>query len=219
MSKQVLLSVLFFVASLITVQSAFAQSDRGTITGTVSDSTGAVISSVPVQAKNTVTGVAYDSATSTTGNYTISQLPAGSYELSMTAPGFKKYTRAGLTVEVAQVLRVDIALGVGASTESVTVTAAATLLNTETGDVRHDIRAETLDDLPVLGIGASQAGSAGIRNPNAMVNLIPGTYFIANAEVRINGAPDNTQSFRIEGQDASNTGTPGVAAQTQPSVD
>jgi hypothetical protein len=219
MSKEVLLSVLFFVASLITVQSAFAQSDRGTITGTVSDSTGAVISSVPVQAKNTVTGVAYDSATSTTGNYTISQLPAGSYELSMTAPGFKKYTRAGLTVEVAQVLRVDIALEVGASTESVTVTAAATLLNTETGDVRHDIRSETLDDLPVLGIGAGQAGSGGIRNPNAMVNLIPGTFFIANAEVRINGAPDNTQAFRIEGQDASNTGTPGVPSQTQPSVD
>ena len=198
---------------------AFAQSDRGTITGTVTDSTGAVIPNAPVQAKNSVTGVAYQGATSDTGNYTLSQLPAGPYQLSMAAPGFKKYTRAGLTVEVAQVLRVDITLEVGASTESVTVTAAASLLNTETGDVRHDIRSETLDELPVLGIGAANAGSGGIRNPNAMVNLIPGTYFIANAEVRINGAPDNTQSFRIEGQDASNTGTPGVAAQTQPSVD
>ena len=214
MQKRVILFAIFLAASL-----AFAQSDRGTMTGTVTDSTGAVIPNVPVQAKNTGTGVVYDGATSTTGNYTISQLPAGSYELSMSAPGFKKYTRTGLTVEVAQVLRVDIPLEVGASTESVTVSAAASLLNTETGDVRHDIRTETLDDLPVLGIGAAQAGSAGIRNPNAMVNLIPGTYFIANAEVRINGAPDNTQSFRIEGQDASNTGTPGVAAQTQPSVD
>jgi len=214
MKKRVFIFGLFFIAT-----AAFPQSDRGTITGTVTDSTGAVISSVPLQAKNSETGVVYDGATSTTGNYTISQLPAGPYEISLSAPGFKKYTRAGLTVEVAQVLRVDIALEVGASTESVTVTSAATLLNTETGDVRHDIRAESLDDLPVLGIGASQAGSAGIRNPNAMVNLIPGTYFIANAEVRINGAPDNTQSFRIEGQDASNTGTPGVAAQTQPSVD
>jgi len=204
---------------LLAASLTFGQSDRGTITGTVSDSTGAVIANAPVQAKNSGTGVVYESATSTTGNYTISQLPAGTYELSTAAPGFKKYTRAGLTVEVAQVLRVDIPLEVGASTESVTITAAATLLNTETGDVRHDIKADTLDDLPVLGIGASQAGSAGIRNPNAMVNLIPGTYFIANAEVRINGAPDNTQSFRIEGQDASNTGTPGVAAQTQPSVD
>ncbi len=197
----------------------FAQSDRGTITGAVTDSTGAVIANAPLQAKNSLTGIVYDGSTSATGNYTISQLPAGSYQISMSAPGFKAYTRAGLTVEVAQVLRVDIALEVGAATESVTITAAATLLNTETGDVRHDIRAETLDELPVLGIGAGQAGSSGIRNPNAMVNLIPGTFFIPNSEVRVNGAPDNTQSFRIEGQDASNTGTPGVAAQTQPSVD
>src|ERR1035441_10164980 len=175
MQKRVILFAIFLAASL-----AFAQSDRGTMTGTVTDSTGAVIPNVPVQAKNTGTGVVYDGATSTTGNYTISQLPAGSYELSMSAPGFKKYTRTGLTVEVAQVLRVDIPLEVGASTESVTVSAAASLLNTETGDVRHDIRTETLDDLPVLGIGAAQAGSAGIRNPNAMLNLIPGTYFIAN---------------------------------------
>ncbi|HEX4274896.1 MAG TPA: TonB-dependent receptor [Bryobacteraceae bacterium] len=218
MTKRSIFGLLLAVSALFVPQ-AFSQSDRGTMTGTVSDSTGAVIANAPVQAKNSGTGVVYDSATSTTGNYTISQLPAGNYEISVSAPGFKKYTRAGLTIEVAQVLRVDIALEVGASTESVTVTAAATLLNTETGDVRHDIRADSLDDLPVLGIGASQAGSSGIRNPNAMVNLIPGTYFIANAEVRVNGAPDNTQSFRIEGQDASNTGTPGVAAQTQPSVD
>jgi hypothetical protein len=209
----------FIVGLFLAVSVAFSQSDRATITGTVTDSTGAVISSVPIQAKNSETGIVYDGATSTTGNYTISQLPVGTYEISMSAPGFKKYTRAGLTVEVAQVLRVDITLEVGAASESVTVTEAASLLNTETGDVRHDIRAETLDDLPVLGIGASQAGSAGIRNPNAMVNLIPGTFFIANSEVRVNGAPANTQSFRIEGQDASNTGTPGVAAQTQPSVD
>ncbi|MGB6946711.1 MAG: TonB-dependent receptor [Bryobacteraceae bacterium] len=197
----------------------FSQSDRGTITGTVTDSTGAVIANAPVQAKNSETGVVYEGATSNTGNYTISQLPAGSYEISTSAPGFKKYTRAGLVVEVAQILRADIALDVGAATESVVVTAAASLLNTETGDVRHDVRSESLDELPILGIGANQAGSSGIRNPNAMVNLIPGTFFIANAEVRVNGAPDNTQSFRIEGQDASNSGTPGVAAQTQPSVD
>jgi hypothetical protein len=214
MSKRFVVSGLFLFASL-----AFPQSDRGTLTGTATDSTGAVIANVPIQARNTGTGVVYDGATSTTGNYTLSQLPAGPYELSMAAPGFKKYTRSGLTVEVAQVLRVDISLEVGAATESVTVTAAGTLLNTETGDVRHDIKADTLDDLPILGIGAGQAGSGGIRNPNAMVNLIPGTYYIPNAAVRVNGAPDNTQSFRIEGQDASNTGTPGVPSQTQPSVD
>ena len=120
---------------------------------------------------------------------------------------------------MAQTLRIDIALEVGAATESVTVQADAPLLRTESGDISHTVNASAMDDLPILGIGAGQAGSAGIRNPYAMIQMIPGTMWQANASVRVNGAPNNTQSFRIEGQDASNTGTPGVPAQTQPSVD
>ena len=197
----------------------FAQSDRATITGTVLDPTGAVVANAPLQAKNVETGVVYTGATSSTGNYTIAQLPVGTYELSVSVPGFKKYVRENLAVQVAQVLRIDATLQVGSANEAVTVTDVAPLLDTETGDLRHSVTVDRLDDLPVLGIGAGQAGSAGIRNPNAMIELIPGTVYQPNAQVRVNGTPNNTQSFRIEGQDASNTGTPGVAAQTQPSVD
>src|ERR1700732_4347075 len=105
--------------------SAFAQSDRGTITGTVSDPAGAVIASAPIQARNVETGALYDVASSTTGNYTLSELPAGVYEISVTVPGFKKSVRQGLTVQVAQTLRIDISLEGGASTESITVQADA----------------------------------------------------------------------------------------------
>ena len=206
-------------ALLLLTAAAFAQSDRGTITGTVSDPAGAVIANAPIQAKNVETGIVYPAQTSSTGNYTIGQLPAGKYEVSATVQGFKKWLYPNVQVEVAQVLRVDAQLQVGSSNESVTVTAEAPLLDTETGDLRHSVTVERLDDLPVLGIGAGQAGSAGIRNPNAMIELVPGTLWQPNAQVRINGTPNNTQSFRIEGQDASNTGTPGVPAQTQPSVD
>jgi len=196
----------------------FAQ-DRGTITGTLTDPAGAVVASASVEAKNQETGLAYQGATTSTGNYTIVQLPVGVYEVSATVPGFKKYVRTGITVEVAQTLRIDIALEVGGSTESITVQADAPLLRTESGDISHQVTVQVMDDLPILGIGAGQAGSAGIRNPYAVTQMIPGTMWQANAQVRVNGAPNNTQSFRIEGQDASNTGTPGVPAQTQPSVD
>jgi len=196
----------------------FAQ-DRGTITGTVSDPAGAVVASVSVEAKNQETGLAYQGATTSTGNYTIVQLPVGVYEISAAVPGFKKYIRQGVTVEVAQTLRIDIALEVGGATESITVQADAPLLRTESGDISHQVTVQVMDDLPILGIGAGQAGSAAIRNPYAVTQMIPGTMWQANAQVRVNGAPNNTQSFRIEGQDASNTGTPGVPAQTQPSVD
>jgi hypothetical protein len=208
------ITVLLFAATAI-----FSQSDRGTITGTVSDPAGAVIANAAVEARNQSTGLVYQAATTNTGNYTIAQLPVGVYEISVAVSGFKKYVRQGISVEVAQVLRIDIPLEVGGSTESVTVQADAPLLRTESGDISHTVNAGRMDDLPILGIGAGQAGSAGIRNPYAVVQLIPGTMWQANANVRVNGAPNNTQSFRIEGQDASNTGTPGVPAQTQPSVD
>jgi hypothetical protein len=211
--------VLVAICCLLIAMTAVAQSDRGTITGTVSDPAGAVIANAPIQAKNVETGVVYEGATSTTGNYTLAQLPVGNYQVTVALAGFKKYTRSGLTVQIAQTLRIDVTLEVGATSDSVTVTEAATLLKTESGELSHNVEAKSLDELPILGIGGTLSGSAGIRNPYSVVQLIPGTTFIPNSLVRINGTPGNSQSFRIEGQDASNTGTPGVPAQTQPGVD
>ena len=116
---------------------AFAQSDRGTITGTIADPAGAVVAGAAIEAKNIATGVTYQAASTPTGNYTIAQLPAGTYEVSVAVPGFKKYTRSGITVEVAAVLRIDIALEVGAATESVTVQADAPMLRNESGEISH----------------------------------------------------------------------------------
>ena len=197
---------------------ALGQGDRGTITGTIADSTGAVVATASVQAKNIQTGAAYDVASTNTGNYTLSQLPAGSYEISVTVPGFKKYVRQGLTVEVAQSLRIDVVLDVGSATESVTVSAAAPLLKTESGELSHNITAQRLDDLPVLGVGVA-AGSGAIRNPFAVVSLIPGVYNDINVNLKVNGAPANTQSVRIEGQDATNGYVSSRAQQMQPGVD
>src|SRR6516162_7010222 len=76
---------------------AFAQSDRGTITGTIADPAGAVIASAPVEAKNVQTGAVYQAGSSATGNYVV-QVPTGTYELSVIVPGFKKFIRANLAV-------------------------------------------------------------------------------------------------------------------------
>src|SRR5690349_20765884 len=109
---------------------AFAQSDRGTITGAISDPAGTVIAGAAIEARNVATGAVYPAASSTTGNYTIAQLPAGTYELTVSSMGFTKFVRTGLGVEVAGTLRIDAALEVGAATESVTVTEAAAQLKT-----------------------------------------------------------------------------------------
>jgi hypothetical protein len=208
-----------FAVGVLFVSVLFAQSDRGTITGDVSDSAGAVVPNAPIQARNADTGAVFDTLSSATGNYTISQLPPGTYELSATVPGFKKYSRTGLVVQAAIVMRIDIPLEVGTANESVTVTEAASLLNTETSELSHNVAGNAMNDLPILGIGSNQAGSQGIRNPYSALYLIPGIYYSPNAEVRVNGVPDNTQAYRIDGIDAMNSGTPGVAAQNTPSVD
>jgi hypothetical protein len=113
------------MVSLRSTTAALAQTDRGTIIGTVTDPAGAVIAGAMIEAKNQATGAVYEPATSGTGNYTVAQLPAGAYDLTIAAMGFKLFIRTGLVVEVAGILRVDAAMEVGAATESVTVTEAA----------------------------------------------------------------------------------------------
>jgi hypothetical protein len=189
---------------------AIAQTDRGTITGTVSDPAGAVVAAAGVEARNQATGALYTGASSGTGNYTLAQLPAGVYDLSVSSAGFKRYVRPGIIVEVAGSVRIDALLEVGAATESVTVEAAAPLLKTEGGEVSHNISTQTLDDLPILTLTGAAAGfgsanSLGnIRNPLSSVQLLPGARITTDTILRINGMPSNSQSINIEGQDATN---------------
>src|SRR5579872_1715189 len=196
---------------------ALAQSDRGTITGTISDPAGAVVANAAVEIKNVENGAVYQAGASATGNYTLAQLPAGQYELSVEVPGFKKYVRKNITVEVAQTYRVDVVLEVGSNTESVTVNAEAPLLKTESGELSHTVTTDTMNNLPVMGIGSS-AGASGMRNPYAVVQLLPGATYSPDVDIRINGMPANTQAMRIEGQDATN-GWYSAQSQTQGSVD
>jgi len=107
---------------LILTGIAVAQTDRGTITGTVSDPAGAVIPGATVQAKNIGTSAEYTGATTTTGNYTLAQLPPGVYQVTVSMSGFKTFVRQGITVQAAQIYRIDINLEVGAISETVTVT-------------------------------------------------------------------------------------------------
>jgi len=200
-------SLLAIFCLFLLAPGAFAQTDRGTLTGTVSDTTGAVIPGVPIEAKNIQTGATYEAGSSETGNYTLAQLPAGTYELSATLPGFKKFVRTGVIVSVATVLRIDITLDVGATGESVTVEAASPLLKTESGEVSHNLTTDQVNNLPVLTLSASvgQASTLGnIRNPLQVLNLLPGASFANDNQLRVNGMPSATQSIRIEGQDATN---------------
>jgi hypothetical protein len=207
------------VCSFIFAVAAFGQAGTGTITGTVIDPAGAVIAGATVEVKNSQTGVVYPGVSTSTGNFTLSQLPPGTYELDITVTGFKKYVHTNLTVTAAEILRQDAALEVGQASEAVTVTAEASQLKTESGDINQHITLEQLNDMPVLGIGGANSGSSGIRNPfNSMV-LIPGVNYAANFVMVVNGAPSNSGGYRLEGLDNTNHTVSYALQENQPSAD
>jgi Carboxypeptidase regulatory-like domain len=188
---------------LLCCTAAFAQSDRGTITGEISDPAGAVVAGALVEAKNAASGAVFQAASTNTGNYTLSQLPAGDYDLTVAVAGFKKYVRPNITVQVAGTLRIDVSLEVGSASESVTVTEAAPLLKTESGELSHNMTTDRVDSLPLINLGYG-SGVGNVRNPLQAINLVPGSAFANDNTLRVNGLPANTQSIRIEGQDATN---------------
>ena len=198
---------------------AFGQAGTGTITGTVTDPAGAVVANAPIEVRNTDTNVPYPTVTTETGAYTVLRLPPGPYSVTVSAPGFKKLIRAGLTVDAGQTLPLDLTLEVGSATESVTVTAEGTLLKTESGDVSHNITLSQLDDLPILGIGTQNAGSNGIRNPYNSAVFLPGVSYFANFTMIVNGAPTNTAGYRIEGLDNTNHTVAFAIMQNMPNAD
>jgi Carboxypeptidase regulatory-like domain len=212
MRKVFRVSIFLLIATFV----EFAQSDRATITGTVSDPAGAVVPGAAIEARNVDTKATYTAGTSSTGNFTMPELPTGNYELTVTVSGFKRYVKQNVFLPVAQAVRIDVSLQVGATSDTVTVTDVAPILKTESGELSHNVQTDRVNNLPVLPIGT---GAGGMRNPYAITNLLPGASFTADSAVRINGLPSNTYSLRLEGQDAQTGIFTTNQSWTQPSVD
>jgi hypothetical protein len=191
-----------YVCLVLSGLSLFAQTDRSTITGTIVDPAGAVVPNATIEAKNSATGAIFQGGSSATGNYVFS-VPTGTYELSVTVTGFKKYIRQGIAVPVAATVRQDVSLEVGATSETITVVDTTPLLKTESGELSHNVTYERANSLPVLTLGAN-VGLGNVRNPLQVVTLLPGAQFSNDNILRVNGMPSNSQSVRIEGQDATN---------------
>jgi hypothetical protein len=206
--------VKFHLAFFLLSCSLLAQSNRGAITGTVSDAAGAVIPGAPVILTNTDTGAKTDTVTTGTGNYSLLQLAVGTYTLVVEQPGFSKYSQSNIQVQVAVTTRVDVVLTIGSSTESVTVSSESTLLRTENAEQSMTITGNQIAELPInFGIGAGA-----IRNPLSFIQMTPGATFNGWNNISINGGAIN---FKIvfEGQQADDPYSTQVSDEVQPSVE
>jgi hypothetical protein len=143
---------------LLSASAGFGQTVLATVTGTITDQGGAVVANAPVSLRNVETGQVYTGASSDTGNYTVTQLPVGGYNLTVTVAGFKTFEHNNFHLSADQTLREDVPLQVGQSSESVTVTADSSLLQTESSQLAHNVTLSQLDGLPLLSVGAKNDG-------------------------------------------------------------
>jgi hypothetical protein len=136
----------------------------GTISGTVTDSSGAVISGSRITITNIATGVSHDSTTNSTGYFEVNALIPGNYKILATMHGFKDLVREGVTLEAAAHVDVPMQLVAGGSEQTVVVQADASLLNTESGSSGQVLTTRQVEAIPVSG-----------NNPTWLALIAPGT--------------------------------------------
>ncbi len=134
---------------------AFGQAARtGTLVGTVTDSTGAVVPGARITVTNLETAFISKGETNSEGAYYIPFLAVGTYELRVESAGFKSYLQTGIQVRAAEVPRIDVRLDIGATSESVQVTGGAALLETETSQVSQTMEHTAIQQIPILQMKA-----------------------------------------------------------------
>jgi len=218
--------IVLIVAVFAMAQIAFAQTDRGTITGTVSDPTGAVIPGAQVVATNVSSGTHSETTSTATGDYTIPSLIAGTYTVTVEANGFKKSTATDVVVQVANTARVDAKLEVGAATESISVTGEAPLLKMQNAQQDQNVSGDRINALPInFGGGGGATGAA--RDPMAFITLSPGVQQTVgyggpsspNGNSAINGFGGGNYRVYLDGLDETSGNANARANETQGSVD
>ena len=193
------------VCLLVLTSVGFPQTDRGSITGTVADPTKAVIEGAIVTARNKASGTEQKTVTTETGNFTISSLPAGFYDVTVEATGFKKLVANGLQVQIANTTRLDVQLEVGAASEAIAVVGEPALLRTENAEQSTNFSGAMVNSMP-LNFGQTFGGS--IRNWLGFIQLAPGVSVPNQNAVHtanINGSPAGSFKIYLEGQDVTST--------------
>lgn len=204
-TKQILLALILgvgFVLAPILSQQAKAQVLYGSVVGTVTDQTGAVVPEAAVTIANLSTGQTREAKTDAAGYYSIPNVQEGTYDLSFKKSGFRAHLEKGVAVSINSVTRVNASMQVGGVTESITVEASAAVLQTTKSDVSTSLESRAVENLPL----------SNYRNFQTLINLVPGATpgRFQNAEA---DTPERALSTNVNGQQrgANNTRLDGSA--------
>lgn len=178
-----------------------AQVDTGSLTGTVTDGTGARVPNARITVTNSETGIVTSTVTTSSGTYVFEALNPGMYLLKAEAAGFATYSVKAVRINVQQTPTIDIALAPGSTTEQVIVTASAPLLQAQTAEIGQTIDEAAVNELPLNGRNWTSLGqlAAGVTtavgsitgaNSSSAFYSVDGTSFNQN-DFRLNGIDDN----------------------------
>ena len=200
--------------ALLCSAAANAQQGRGTILGTVTDSSGAAIAGAKVSIVNVDTNNITNAETNNDGFYTSPAVNVGNYQVTAEHAGFKKAVRNGIVLQIDQQAEINIRLDVGAISESVEVTGSAPLVNTENGSIGQVVENRNVEELPLNG-----------RNAFALILLAPDVHSNAGpiqsgfadrgtslSDWSINGGPNSVNNMLVDGMVASNSYYPDLNA-------
>src|ERR1700730_15342821 len=179
-----------------------AQEVTATVTGTVTDSSGAAVAGALVNVKSVERGLVYSATTNDVGLYRIPQLPVGNYEVRVEKAGFSSVAYPAFTLSLTQVARIDVEMKVGQVTETVEVTGAAPILKTESTQVDTIIDAETNDALPLATRNYVELTllSPGAVSPDPS-SFNNGDNVASGARPFINGNREQANNFLLDGMD------------------
>ncbi len=183
--------------------------DNATITGTVSDSSGAVVPNAEVSLTNPATNQTRKVTSNTAGAYRFANVGVGTYTLNVDAQGFQKYSKTGIVVNVAQTLEENVALAVGNQTQTVTVAADALQVQTETSEVSNLISGQQVEQLATNGRNITSLAALGLGVSN---NLPPfgGVNALTSANgISFNGTRTTHNIYMIDGGEQNDRGCGG----------
>ena len=210
------------VVALLFSSIAVGQANQGSIAGTVTDQTGAVVVNAKLKATEKSTGSTYETASSSAGLYRFPNINIGTYDVTVSAAGFKTHTLSGVVVQVATTAALDVKLNAGAVTETVMVSADAPTVQSESADIGSVVNPKQALELPLVLGSSVQA----MRSPEAFVFLIPGTVGYGTAsgnggtfESKISGGQNYATEVLLDGASMYRSENGSSFDETAPSVE
>lgn len=201
LSMRVLFAALLIVMEAQFSVVAFGQV-TGSISGTVTDPTGAVVPGARVTVKNVDTGVAFTTVTNSSGNYLAGALNPGTYDVSAELKGFQTYARTGIPLHVNEAIAVDIQLQVGAMTTSVSVKASPVSVHTESGgELSGTIIGKQVQEIPINGPHFLQLATLVPGATSLLPNFNAPIPVTSSSAVQFNGVRDMHTMYSLDGAD------------------